>query len=172
MTEQLSIRKASPEDLGSIAELWKELMDFHGERDGHFWRSADGHEGYKEFLAGHLSSDRSCVLVAERGGAIVGYCLATLAKYPPVFKKRDYGTVFDLAVTERYRRSGVGQRLYEGAQSWFAGQEVHRIEVRVAVTNEVSTAFWRKMGFKPYIQTVFKRICQDISTGQYPDTHR
>jgi len=158
MTKHYGVRKATPADLGAIAELWKEFMDFHRKRDEHFVRSADGHERFKEFIAGHLSSDNSCVLVAEREQDVIGYCLATLAKYPPVFETRDYGTVFDLAVTEHCRRQGIGQRLFETAQSWFSERGVHRIEIRVAITNKSSTAFWRKAGFKPYIEMVFKNI--------------
>lgn len=94
------IKKATQSDLTAIGILWQEFMDFHKQRDSHFARSSDGHERFKEFIASHMTADTSCVLVAEQKGDIVGYCLATLAKYPPVFESRDYGTVFDLAVTQ------------------------------------------------------------------------
>jgi GNAT superfamily N-acetyltransferase len=112
----------------------------------------------KEFIAGHITADTSCVLVAQQDGRLVGYCLAVLAQYPPVFQTRDYGTVFDLAVTRQCRRAGVGEKLYRAAEAWFADRGIHRIEIRVAVSNEVSTAFWKKMGFSPYVTTVFKNI--------------
>ncbi len=158
MTNKVTIRKARGDDLNVIGNLWQEFMDFHKSRDSHFARSTDGHERFKEFISGHMTSNTSCVLVAERDGEPVGYCLATLAKYPPVFENRDYGTVFDLAVTERYRRNGIGERLYHAVQTWFADHGVHRIEVRVVVSNETSTAFWKKMGFKPHVETAFKTI--------------
>jgi ribosomal protein S18 acetylase RimI-like enzyme len=158
MKTDVIIRRAVANDLEAIGCLWQEFMDFHRERDSHFTRATDGHERFKKFISGHIASDNSCVLVAEKEGSVVGYCLAILAKYPPVFDKRDHGVVFDLAVTERYRRSGVGEKMYHTVQSWFSGRGVHRIELRVAVTNETSTAFWRKMGFKPYVETVFKTI--------------
>jgi GNAT superfamily N-acetyltransferase len=158
MMRNVTIRKAVVDDLNSIGNLWQEFMDFHKSRDPHFSRSTDGHDRFKEFINGHMNSETWCVLVAERDGEPVGYCLATLAKYPPVFENRDYGTVFDLAVTERYRRNGIGERLYDTVQMWFADYGVHRIEVRVVVLNETSTAFWRKMGFKPYVEIAFKTI--------------
>ncbi|MFA5393038.1 MAG: GNAT family N-acetyltransferase [Candidatus Ratteibacteria bacterium] len=155
---KVTIRKASVDDLNAIGNLWQEFMDFHKSRDPRFTRSADGHERFKEFISGHMTLDTSRVLVAEEDGKVVGYCLAKLAKYPPVFEKQDYGTVFDLAVTERCRRSGIGAKLYHVAQVWFAEHEIHRIELRVAVSNETSTAFWKKMGFSPYATTVSKNI--------------
>jgi len=84
----------------------------------------------------------------ELGNPIFNSRLATLAKYLPVFETRDYGTVFDLAVTKRCRRTGIGERLYHAAETWFADHGVHRIEIRVAMSNESSTSFWQKMGLK------------------------
>jgi ribosomal protein S18 acetylase RimI-like enzyme len=158
MMNKVSIRKAVVDDLNAIGNLWQEFMDFHKRCDPHYSRSTDGHDRFKEFISGHMTSDISCVLVAEQGTTVVGYCLATLAKYPPVFENRDYGMVFDLAVTELCRRKGIGERLFHEAEAWFADRGIHRIEVRVAVSNETSTAFWKKMGFNPYVTTVFKNI--------------
>jgi ribosomal protein S18 acetylase RimI-like enzyme len=158
ITSELIIRKATIKDLESIGLLWQEFMDFHKERDSVFARSADGHEHFKEFIAGHLEKESSLVLIAEQDGAAIGYCLAMISKYPPVFDSRDYGFVSDLAVTRRCRRAGIGEKIYKAAEMWFSEQGIHRIELRVAVTNEVSTAFWRKMGFKPHVEVLFKRI--------------
>jgi ribosomal protein S18 acetylase RimI-like enzyme len=154
----VTIRRAATGDLNAIGDLWREFMDFHKSRDAHFARAADGHDRFKEFISGHMASETSCVLVADVDGEAVGYCLATRAQYPPVFAYRDYGTVYDLAVTERCRRNGIGERLYRAAQTWFVERGIHRIELRVAVSNEVSTAFWQKMGFSPYVTTVCKNI--------------
>lgn len=158
MKTDVLIRKATSDDLEVIGRLWQEFMDFHRERDSHFARSADAHGRFKEFISGHINSDNSCVLVAEKEGSVVGYCLSTLAKYPPVFDKQDYGTIFDLAIAEPYHRMGIGERIYQTVQSWFSERGVRRIGLRVAVTNETSTAFWRKMGFKPYVETFFRSI--------------
>ena len=154
----MRIRKATQEDTRAIVELWKELMGFHKERDRHFTRSADGHKRFAEFVSGRIAHKASSILVAEQQDAIVGYCLATISKYPPVFEYQEYGAIFDLAVTENYRRKGIGQALVEAALQWFSEQEIHRVEVRVATSNENSTAFWKKIGFVPYLEVVYKEI--------------
>lgn len=158
MEKQVAIRNAREQDLDMIIELWKELMDFHKVRDPHFSRSSDGHENFLEFISGHISSESSRVLVAEHDGIIVGYCLAFIANYPPVFENVEYGQIADLAVTEKYRRTGVGEKLCREVQKWFRERKIQRIELRVAVTNEVSTSFWRKMGYRPYIEILYKEI--------------
>jgi len=152
------IRKATQEDTETISELWNELMDFHKKWDRHFTRSADGHKRFAEFVSGRIVHETSCVLVAEQQDEIVGYCLAMISKYPPVYEHQEYGAIFDLAVTRKYRRKGIGQALVETALQWFSEQEISRVEVRVATLNEISTAFWKKMGFVPYFEVVYKEI--------------
>lgn len=158
MTNQSTIRKAVPTDLDAIVTLWKEFMDFHARRDGHLARAADGHEWFRELVAEQIASDDVCILVAEMDGDVVGYCLTKLAEAPPVLEEQGFGSVVDLAVTERYRRGGIGERLYREAEAWLDERGIRRIEVRVVMANEVSTAFWRKMGFDPYVATVCKRL--------------
>jgi L-amino acid N-acyltransferase YncA len=158
MAREVIIRKAVAEDVSSIVELWKELMDFHKERDRIFSRSATGHEAFADFVTGHISNETSYVFVAEEGKDLVGYCLAFIEKYPPVLEMKEYGLVQDIAVTMKYQRMGIGKRFLEEARSWFTEKGVHRIEARVAKTNKLSIEFWAKMGFAPYLETVFLEI--------------
>jgi len=41
---------------------------------------------------------------------------------------------------------------------WFSQRSIYRIEARVAVRNEVSTKFWRKIGYQPYTETMFREL--------------
>jgi len=161
MNGKVNIREAVMEDVPAIIEIWKELMDFHKERDRFFSRSATGHESFADFITGHISNESSYVFVAETGEDIVGYCLAIVEKHPPVLEVQEYGLVQDLAVTSKYRRSGIGERLFKEARGWFSEKGVRRIETRVAKSNKAATEFWAKMGFIPYLETVFMEIQQN-----------
>lgn len=154
MKAQITVREAVKNDIPAMVELWKEMMDFHKERDRFFSRTATGHEGWVEFITTHISNKNSCVLVAELDGQIVGHCLAFTEKYPPVLKTKRYGLFQELAVAAKHHRCGVGESLFNGTLKWFRKRRIKRIEVRVSALNELSTAFWRKMGFKPYLETL------------------
>jgi ribosomal protein S18 acetylase RimI-like enzyme len=159
LANEVIIRKAASSDMDAITDLWQELMDFHYSLDPQFNRSPDSLSRFMEFISSHIKSDSSCVFVAEEEGrSLAGYCLATLGKHPAVFERRDYGIILELAVTGRRRRQGIGENLYRMAEAWFADLGIHRIEVQVAVSNEVSASFWWKMDFAPYITTEFKNI--------------
>ena len=161
MSTKISIRSARKTDVPAMVKLWKEMMDFHKERDRIFTRTTTGHKGWIKFIAGHMASKNSCVLVAECDGQLVGHCLAFITEYPPVITTKRYGKFQEIAVAADYRRCGVGERLVKKMLKWFAQQGIKRIEVRVSVHNELSTTFWRKMGFTPYIETLFLEMeCQ------------
>lgn len=149
----MKIRTAVPEDTPRVLDLWKEFMDFHGERDPAFIRSATGHEGFGVFLEENMKSETAHVLVADDGDGLFGYCLARIAERPPVFDIRRYGQILDLAVSGPRRRSGVGETLLGEALTWFKKQGVSRVEISVSTANEVATSFWEKHGFKTYLET-------------------
>ncbi len=158
MAKNITIRKATLEDVPAIVELWKEFMDFHKERDRLFSRCVTGDKAFADFITGHISNDTSCVLVAEAGMDIVGYCLAIVEKSPPVLEIKKYGLIQDIAVTEAYRREGIGEKLLKEALSFLREKGLHRIEARFAINNKLSTEFWAKMGFRPYLETAFMEI--------------
>lgn len=142
-----------------VIELWKELMDFHRDFDPLFTRSPEGASNFQKFILENMNSDDSRMFVAEeQDGKLVGYLKADVAKYPPVFEKAKYGLIADIAVTASRRRDGIGKILVDTAAKWFLKKGISRMEMRLVNANPVSTAFWAKMGFKPYISTLFRDI--------------
>lgn len=152
------IRSAVTDDTPAITAIWQEFMDFHAQRDRHFTRADDGHRRFADFVSGRMEHHNSCVAVADQAGQVVGYCLAMISHYPPVFVYDTYGAISDLAVRAEFRRQGIGAALVRHACGWFADRDIRRIELRVATTNEASTAFWRKMGFRPYMEVLYKNV--------------
>ena len=116
-----------------------------------FARAADGADRLRAYVTERLSDEAPCLLVAEADGAVAGDCLVAVCRFPPVFAERDYGAVYDLAVTAALRRMGVGKRLFQSARDWCAGRGMKRMEVGIALSNPVSAGFWKKMGFDPYL---------------------
>lgn len=158
MSGEVVIREAVEGDIPQLMELWKEFFDFHYERDPLFSRALDGHEKWAVFAAEKIEDEKSRLTVAEAGGRVVAYCLANEAEYPPVMENARYGYIMDLAVTADFRRQGLGGKLLEDMYGWFRGRGLERVEARVAICNEVSMPFWKKMGFKPYVEAVYKRL--------------
>jgi GNAT superfamily N-acetyltransferase len=159
--EKTEIRKAVSEDLPVVLELWTELMDFHKDIDPLFTRSAQAADNFLKYIGESMEKDDSELFVAEVSGKLVGYVMANVSKYPPVFVQEKYGMISDAAVTASFRRRGTGEALVAAAADWFREKGISRMEMRMLNANSVSGAFWEKMGFLPYMTTLFK----DIRTG-------
>ena len=159
------VREATEEDVPRIVELWKEFMDFHAERDAWYTRATSGHECFAEFVRKNMAAEDALVLVADADGdadvGTIGYAMARVGERPAVFDDRRMGEVLDLAVTVPHRRKGAGERLVKAILDWFRGLGLARIEVGAVVTNEVASAFWRKMGFRPHMSRLFMSVEPD-----------
>jgi len=154
----IKYREAIKQDIPKIIELWKEFIDFHKERNPFFSRSKEGPENFGRYILENLSKEDAIVYVAESNGEVVAYILAIIQNYPPAFETKQFGFVSDLAVTSGSRRSGIGMYLFKIAKDWFVKKGMNRIEIGVVVTNEISTSFWDKMGFKPYKETCYLEL--------------
>jgi GNAT superfamily N-acetyltransferase len=152
------IRVATRRDVPAIVALWKELMDFHRERDPFFTRSRNGSEIFARFVEENVRNDAACVLVAVVDGRVVGYCQGMLDRHPPALAMSDFGQILDFGVTAEYRRAGIGARMFQQLCEWFRREGIRRIEVRHSTYNEIGASFWPKMGFKPYLQTLFLEL--------------
>ncbi|MEN8126852.1 MAG: GNAT family N-acetyltransferase [Planctomycetota bacterium] len=153
------IREATKEDVPKILPVWREMMEFHAVRDAHFAICESADQEFAKWISENIVKEDAIVYVAESTKSIVAYCLCLISERPPVCEmKRQYGNLSDLAVAEKYRRDGIGEQIVEQAMEWFRSQGLKRVEVRVAVTNEISTRFWRKMGFSTYLETMSKPV--------------
>lgn len=146
------VRKATSHDIEAMKILWKEFIDFHRSRDAFFTRSEEGHTRFGEFVQKNMDDRDWLVLVAEVDDGVCGYCMAAIQTYPPVYTNTRYGLVQDIAVTASHRRQGIGRELFRHACAWFKDHGVERIELEVAASNEVSVAFWERLGFREFIR--------------------
>jgi GNAT superfamily N-acetyltransferase len=155
---QIVVRRAAAKDIPAMVELWKEYMEFHRAAGSPYAMKDDGPKRWAESASEHIASDKSCVLVAESSGRVIGMAVSHVTRRPPVIKQDRYGTIVDVAVTERFRCKGIGQRLFEETKKWFSDHEINRIELRVLTSNPTASAFWRQMGFKPYIEVRYLNL--------------
>ena len=63
-----------------------------------------------------------------------------------------------MAITEKYRRSGIGEQMFNEILKWFKLKGMDRIELDITSKNYVSSSFWGKLGFEEYVRTLFLDI--------------
>jgi ribosomal protein S18 acetylase RimI-like enzyme len=148
----MNVRKAQLADLDGIVRLWKEMMLFHATQDSYFVMSARAEASYCDYAAGNIQDEAKLVLVCCISDRIIGYVHAAVLDYPPIYPVTRYAEILEIAVTESERRMGAGRLLLQHALDWAREQGMTRVECKVAVHNPVSQGFWKKNGFRGYVE--------------------
>jgi len=156
--DSTTVRPAASDDLDAVVELWAELVDYHQEIDPRFWeRSPEGKRIYRGWAQETIEDEERLLLVAEVAGEIVGYSHAYLRESPPPMVDRTAGLIADLAVTERFKRRGIGRLLAEATLEWFDEKGTDGAMLSAAVLNDEACGFWRAVGFEPLFYNMIRR---------------
>ena len=92
-------------------------------------------------------------LVAEDGGAVIGYAYACAHRDRPAYRWAADVAVY---VDERARRRGVGRALYSALLELLTGQGVQTVCAGVALPNDASVGLHEALGFQPV--GIYRRI--------------
>lgn len=159
MTEEVRIRRATGDDREAVGQLWLELMTHHAGLDPDAFSLADDALAqWHEIFEARMADENSLLLVAEAEGQVVGFIKGSVREEYPVLAGGSYGYLGETSVTARYQRQGVGRRLYEALAAWFRERGISEVRLQVSSYNPVSDAFWRAMGFSPYLMHMRSRL--------------
>lgn len=144
------VRPASLGDRDALGRYGGMLMRQHHALDPERFISIERpEEGYARFLVGELDEPDSVVLVAELGGAVVGYVYASLEPMSWKDLRGPCGFLHDVVVDEAARGQGVGERLVREAVAWLEGRGAPRVVLVSAAKNTRAQALFARLGFRP-----------------------
>ncbi|MFX0042499.1 MAG: GNAT family N-acetyltransferase [Candidatus Hodarchaeota archaeon] len=155
---EINIIELNESNIPEILELWKELFDFNADIEPLFTRREDAHLNYESYLKELMKSDDVKIFGAVDDENLIGFIVAKLSYYPPIYLEEKYGLINDLIVTSSYRRMGIGSRLIEKARDWFSFLGLKRIELDVVARNKEAYSFYLRLGFKDYMHKLFLEI--------------
>ncbi len=105
-----------------------------------------------------FQSKESKVFVGISDGKVVGYMIAKIDFFPPIYVMEKYGDIYDLMVEPSFRRRGIGSGLLKQAIEWFKSQKIERIEISVHPDNISGYSFWKKKGFQEIFHRLYLKI--------------
>lgn len=124
----IAIRRCREQDAQAVLELWAGARSEHAS-------TADSLDDVERLIDGSPAA----LLVAERGGEIVGALIAGWDGWR--------GNLYRLAVREGHRREGIGIALTRAGEDYLRACGVSRVTALVAFEDEPAAAFWNSAGY-------------------------
>ena len=146
----ITIRPATREDLPAVGQLGAELLRVHHEFDRQrFMRPGeDSEEGYAWFLGSQLREPDVLVLVADRGGLVVGYLYAGIEPRNWKELRDEAGFIHDIVVAEQVRGRKVADLLIDAALAWMRDRGMPRVLLWTAAPNATARRVFERHGFR------------------------
>jgi ribosomal protein S18 acetylase RimI-like enzyme len=138
-----TIRQATPDDLEALLDIVGTISVHQAGPPVWTGLSVPGREDMREDWAEFLTEDGAMILIAERGGSIVGYVGCYPADEEGVLHLGVAGTRPDV------RGGGIGVALAEQALHRAHLDGYASIELDWRSTNLLASRFWPKRGFVP-----------------------
>jgi len=132
------VRSAEAADLPRVLTLWEESRSGHASK-------ADRVEDLERLVA----DSPGALLVAERGGEIVGALIAAWDGWR--------GNMYRLAVRDDCRRQRIGVELTRAGEAYLRSRGARRVTALVAFDDEVAGGFWEAAGY-PEDEAIGRRV--------------
>lgn len=144
------IRDFRESDAAAIRSMMQRLAEQRKESAHHLVLQ----DQYARFFAGYLQSflkdPDSVMKVAEEGGKVVGYAIASRGRDAPFFKYSHVAKLSDVFVDEKYRNQGVAHQLLEALEAWARKARLQALEVDVFPEHKQEIGALEGLGFVQY----------------------
>jgi ribosomal protein S18 acetylase RimI-like enzyme len=149
-TPGFTVRAARPADVSALGRLGALLVRLHhGFDPERFIAPGPGTEaGYGGFLGSELERAEAIILVAEQGGAVVGYVYAGMEGNDWMALRGPAGAIYDIVVDPECRGRGAGRRLLDAALGELAARGAPRVVLSTATPNETAQRLFAGAGFR------------------------
>jgi ribosomal protein S18 acetylase RimI-like enzyme len=149
-TGPVVIRPAVPADLPAIGRLGALLVRTHHDFDPQRFIAAtpQTEQGYASFLGRQLAEPSVVILVAERGGGLVGYTYAGVEGHDYMSLRGPSGVLYDIVVDPAHRGAGVGWTLLDATLAALAKRGAPRVVLSTAERNAAAQRLFARAGFR------------------------
>ena len=151
-----TVRRATRADASALYAHWSELRRYNASIDPRVLPVPVAADDFAAGLDAVLARDSSVAFVAELEGKLAGFISGGVERNHPDRLPELHATVGYLWVASTARRNGIGGKLFAAVCDWAGTQQgVAHLEMTVLSADEDAAAFWRSMGFSPFIERVW-----------------
>lgn len=151
-----TIRAASPADTPLIYRAWMSVREHYARTDARVMNAPVTEPEFAAGLRDTIARATTIALVAEDAGELVGFLSGGIELNQPDRLPERHATIGYLYVDPAHRRDGIGRALVAALGEWAAKQDgVGHLEMTVLARDEGAAAFWRSLGFSPFIERLW-----------------
>ncbi len=149
MSEGMSLRRATLDDLPELVALWSHYMREHQSNPAYRRLPPQALDARRKAFARRLEEDGSAVFVLARDdGGLDGMLVCFVERNEPYFLPPRYARLQTPFVRRDARRRGNLKRLLEAAFVWAREQEMTEIRLHMGADNLVANAIAEELGFE------------------------
>jgi ribosomal protein S18 acetylase RimI-like enzyme len=149
-------------ELDRLAPLWESMRQSYLAQHGDRLPIYDADASWQRRRAIYLrilDEHDGFVLGLERDGVLVAYAAVEVVATSSVFAWSERaGNVETLVTAEAERSQGLGAQLMEAVRAELRLRGVDEVVLHVVADNERALAFYRRLGFAPYLVMLSDRI--------------
>lgn len=153
---ELKVRPATPVDGPGLYGAWQRAREHNATIDRRILPVPISQPEFVADFEQMLNRKTSAAFVAELGGLLVGFISGGVEANQPDRLPQRHATIGYLYVDENYRRRGIARALFEAVATWAQQVDgVSHFEMTVITADEAAAAFWRSIGFSPFISRLW-----------------
>ena len=150
-TDTIVIRPATRADIPALGRLAAALVRLHHDFDPQRFIAAapETEQRYGAFLGSQLAEPDVVVLVAARGGEVLGYTYAGVEDYDYMALRGPAGALYDIVVDPNHRGHGIGAMLLDATLAALRERGAPRVVLSTATRNDTAQRLFARAGFRP-----------------------
>lgn len=155
----MNIRTANLVDIEKILFLEEQVFQLHSKKRPD-WIDCKKRPNNYDFIKNIIESNSGKIFIAEYENEIIGHCIISIReiKNHPMFFDMKNIEIEDLCVDEKYRKKGVGKKLFEEVKMYSKEIGIKYIELSVWEFNKNAITFYENLGMKTRIKRMELKI--------------
>ncbi len=146
-------------DYKLVSQLSEEVFHLHAKLHPEIWKPYN--QAAIEKALEKIFSDPNCKsYLAKQNETNIGFAIFIIKEVKENSFQVNMKTIYidQIAVLSQYRRTGAGKLLMEQAEKFAKENSINRIALDHWTSNVIAAAYFKKNGYNPYEEKLFKVI--------------
>ncbi|HVX40951.1 MAG TPA: GNAT family N-acetyltransferase [Gemmatimonadaceae bacterium] len=166
MTQRLSVRRATLDDLDVVVELRLALLREYGDHPFYGALRDDADARARDFFGMQILAPREAIYLARRGDRAIGIMRLAETVGSPLLEPERYCYVSSVYVRPEERRRGVLHAMMAEAERWCGEHGLTEMRLHNSSTSSTAQGAWSALGFEVVEEVRRRAVAAPSSRAQ------